>query len=110
MILLSRSADALAKIAGPYGCPNLVDYFPIDSFTVIDINNFDATIRRIETAISENFYEQKKEQLLVSRNLVLDKYNLFPFIVDLYSQMPATNEKPITPIPGRKFFTLIGAK
>jgi hypothetical protein len=101
-----KIADPFLGLSYPFyhGCPNLADYFSIDSFTAIDINDFDAAIRSIEKAISENYYEQKKEQLLASRNLVLDKYNLFPFIVNLCAQMPTTNEKiPITLYPEESF-------
>lgn len=97
-----KLSDAFLGFAYPfyYGDPNLTDYFPVDSFTAVDIRNVEASIRSIEKAISENYYEQRKKQLLLSRNLVLDQYNLFPFIVDLCSKMPAAKEKiPITLYP-----------
>jgi hypothetical protein len=101
-----KLSDAFLGLSYPfyYGCPNLADYFSIDSFTAIDINNFDDAVRAIEKAISENYYDQKKDQLIVARNLVLDKYNFFPFIADLCAQLPAANEKiPVTLYPEYTF-------
>jgi hypothetical protein len=90
-----KIGDAFLGFSYPiyYGCPNLADYFPVDSFTTIEIYDFADAARTIEKAISENYYERAKDQLMAARNLVLDKYNLFPLMSDLFSKMPVTSEK-----------------
>lgn len=65
-----------------YGCPNLNEYFPRESYTPIDINNFSESLSEIIKTIRENKYEKSIQHILASRNLVLDKYNLFALIAD----------------------------
>lgn len=65
-----------------FGCPNLEEYFPEKSFSRINIYDFDQSIRMIENIIDENLYERDLSYLEQSKDLVLNKYNLFPAIVD----------------------------
>ena len=63
-----------------YGCTNVEDYFPKESLTQIDINNFEKTIAIIDKAIANDTYEKAQDALAESKNLVLDKYNMFEYI------------------------------
>jgi hypothetical protein len=66
-----------------YGCPNLSDYFPAGSYKTIDIHEFDRTVAEMEEAIEGGEYERSVHDILMARDLVLKKYNLFPTIVEL---------------------------
>lgn len=66
-----------------YGCTNLKDYFPEDSFIEIDIHDFDRSLAVIQNAIKNGEYEKRIDAIARSRELVLKKYNLFSVIADL---------------------------
>ena len=59
------------------GCPNVLEYFSSKSMTPIDINDFEKSVEIIEKIINSNAYENSINELLHSKELILDKYNLF---------------------------------
>jgi hypothetical protein len=71
-----------------YGCTNLEDYFPKDSNIRIDIHDPDA-VDRVREGISSDQWLRQRDAIAEARNLVLDKHQLFPWLVDKISQ----NEK-----------------
>jgi len=83
-----KLADSFLGFAVPiyYGCPNILDYFSEKSLLVIDINNFDDTISTIKKAIEEDIYDKKIDAIKISRNQVLNEYNIF----NLMSKMANT--------------------
>jgi hypothetical protein len=66
-----------------YGCPNLGEYFPPESFRQFDISEPKKALKIIDDAISGNTYDDSQEHLRVARELVLEKYNLFAAIASL---------------------------
>lgn len=66
-----------------YGCPNIDDYFHQNSLTKIDISNPKKSIKVIENGMNEDLYEKRFEKMKKNRELVLDRYNLFPFIINI---------------------------
>lgn len=68
-----------------YGCKNIKDYFPEESYSIIDIEHpFDA-FKIIETEIGGGAYESNIPHIEASRNRVLNDYNLMivlPGLVD----------------------------
>ena len=78
------------------------DYFPKDSLTQIDINDFDQTIALIDHAIADNAYEKAQKSLEESKNLVLDKYNMFEYIASLCDTLnPDAKKEQVTLKPCR---------
>ena len=63
-----------------YGCSNINDYFPVGALQVIDINDIQSSIQSIEKCLEENIYEKNFNLIVESRNLLLDAYNIFPFL------------------------------
>jgi len=80
-----KISDAYLGGAYPlyYGCPNLDEYFPKGSFTKIDIADVQGSIDTIERAIESGIYEKSLSDIAKSRDLVLDKYNLFPMLTEI---------------------------
>jgi len=80
-----KIADCFLSYTLPvyYGCTNLGDYFPEKSFVKIDINNYQESCRTIEGILKEDIWEDRIEAIKEARELVLNKYQLFPFISDL---------------------------
>ena len=79
-----KLVDSFLGLSYPiyYGCTNLEQYFPRTSFSRIDINNFEEARRIIENVLSQRTYERCFPSLVDSKNLVLDKYNLFALLAE----------------------------
>jgi hypothetical protein len=59
------------------------DYFPVGSYVHINISNIDRCIEIIESTLrNQKHYENAIPSLQIARNNVLNKYNLFPLIID----------------------------
>lgn len=63
-----------------YGCPNINDYFPRQSFVSIDIDDISQSLRIIDESISNQLYEKSIENIQDSKMLILNKYNVFEII------------------------------
>lgn len=68
-----------------YGCTNIEDYFPIKSLLRIDIDDFDATIDTLESAISGDIYSNHQRHIIEARDLVLGRYNIFQLMANICS-------------------------
>lgn len=90
-----KLADAFLAHCYPfyYGCPNIYDYFPARSLTVIDINDFEGSLSIIEDAITTGMYRESYRELAEARALVLDKYNLFALIDEICSTIHSDPER-----------------
>lgn len=78
-----KLADPFLSGAFPlyYGCPNLCDYFPAESFLFIDIFDRPATLNKIRVVLdNENFYTERLDALYEARRLVMEDYNLLNMI------------------------------
>ncbi|MFW8601948.1 glycosyltransferase family 10 domain-containing protein [Desulfobacterota bacterium M19] len=65
-----------------HGCVNLSDYFPKESFIWIDIKDPRACVKKIKKIISQDDLAKRLPALEKARELVLEHYQLFPFIAD----------------------------
>lgn len=85
-----------------YGCPNAEKYFSPNSFIRIDINNFDASAKIIESILSDDsHYENHLKYIAAERLNVLNKYNLFPLLVSYMKNMDGdAKRKQISISPG----------
>lgn len=77
--LTEKLPDAFLGYTLPFyhGCPNADDYFPVESFISIDINDFDKSLDIIKSTIANNEYEDRLPYIIEARQRVLEKYNLF---------------------------------
>jgi hypothetical protein len=64
-----------------YGAPNITDYFPKEAIVKIDIEDPDVSAK-IKAIINSNLYEKNKSAIEKSCNLVLEKYQFFPYFSD----------------------------
>lgn len=74
-----KLADPFLGLALPfyYGCPNVEDYFPPESFIRIDIRDPEQALATLRTAMAENAYEKRLPALREARRRVMFEYNLF---------------------------------
>jgi hypothetical protein len=71
-----------------YGCPNLEDYFPADSFVRIDIDDHQTASRIIRQTVNSGEYEKRLPAIRKARDLVLNQYQFFPFLVNELRSYP----------------------
>jgi len=62
-----------------FGCTNLAEFFPPESFISIDIREPDA-VDRVREAIETDLWLKRRDAIAEARRLVLDHYQLFPYI------------------------------
>ena len=97
-----KLADAFLANCLPFycGCPNIADYFPVDSFITIDINNVEETAKIIRRAIADNAYEKRLAAIAEARRRVLDEHNFYALVSRLIQELEKN-----TPFrrPGQKF-------
>ena len=62
-----------------YGCTNITDYFPKESFVKIDVKNT-KSIDIIKKTINSNLYNKNFKAIAYARKLILEKYQFFPFL------------------------------
>ena len=85
-----------------YGCTNMADYVPRQAFEPIDIHRPDEAIKMIDAQIKQNRYEQSRKALSDAKQLMLDKYNMFEYIVSLCDTLEASVPKQeVTIMPCR---------
>lgn len=66
-----------------YGCTNLADYFPAESFIEIDINDLEGTVELIRNLLEGGEYERRLSAIVEARRLVLNEYNMFAVLAKL---------------------------
>lgn len=76
-----------------YGCTNLSDYFPAEAFQPIDIRNFEKATAIIDRCIVEHKYEKSQLILKESKELALEKYNMFNYMATLCDTLDASLPK-----------------
>lgn len=69
-----------------WGCPNVGDYFHPDALEIIDVNDFDGSLRVIERILTDpGHYARHKEALDRAKSIYLDQLQLFPHLARLLS-------------------------
>ena len=95
-----KIADAILGYAIPiyYGCTNIDSYFPKEAIIHIDINNHEETYNIIERILSNpiQIYEEKMPYLKEARQLLLDKYNIFPMLESFITTVPSPKNEVVS--------------
>ncbi|MDI9371019.1 MAG: hypothetical protein GX181_07635 [Synergistaceae bacterium] len=104
-----KLADCYLGGAFPFywGCPNLEEYFSSGAFAPIDIERPEEAVGVMLEAMESGVFERSAPLLRESRELVLNRYNLFPTLVSMLAEMPESNPEPVTVRP-EESFTLRG--
>lgn len=78
-----KLSDCLLSFTMPIycGCTNIDDFFPKKAIVKIDINSTNV-IEKINEVVNSDLWEENLESIITARQLILDKYQLFPFIVN----------------------------
>ncbi|MGO4918551.1 glycosyltransferase family 10 domain-containing protein [Maribacter spongiicola] len=76
-----------------YGCTNLEKYFDKNAYSLIDINDFESSVKIIEDILEKEYCEQRIAQIQEAKELVLDKYNLFALLASQFDTMDSNATK-----------------
>jgi hypothetical protein len=89
-----KIADAYLSWTMPiyYGCTNIEDFFPENSFIKINIHEPEASIETIEKCMRDRLFEKNQKALGEARELVLNKYQFFPFVSKIAKDHAADGE------------------
>lgn len=79
-----KLSDCFLGLSLPFycGCTNLADYFPEESFILIDLQDIEKSASIIHEAIASNQFEKRLPALIEARRLVMEEYNLVNYIGD----------------------------
>jgi hypothetical protein len=99
-----KLADAFLGLTLPFycGCPNVREYFPTESFIPINMNEPEAAIEIIRTAIANNEYKKRLPAIIEARRRVLYEYNFFALVAREISNRHTTDE---TIEPGGRIYS-----
>jgi hypothetical protein len=64
------------------GCMNIEEYFPKGSIVIIDLNDFEKSRKMITHTVMNNLWGKNIKALMEARELVLNKYQFFPRMVN----------------------------
>lgn len=85
-----------------YGCNNIEEYFQDDSYIPINIDEIDKSIKVIENAIRNDYYEKYFKQIKKSKNKILNEYNIFPMLINFVKSHDISLKKEIITIHNEK--------
>ncbi len=94
-----KIADCFLSYCMPlyFGATNICKYFPDGSYVWIDITNPQQAIKKIKQVIYSDLWLSNLEAIIKARELVLNKYQMFPHIEYLISNsQDICNNKIIT--------------
>ena len=74
-----------------YGCTNIDDYFPSEAMLKIDINKPDEATELIKEAVASDLWLKRRDAIAHARELILEKHQFFPFIVNEIHKFKAHN-------------------
>lgn len=80
-----KLADCFLGYSVPiyYGCPNMSDYFPRDSYVSINLENYEESLEIIADLLKKpNEYERRLDAVGEARQRILGKYNLPSMLSD----------------------------
>jgi hypothetical protein len=102
-----KLADAYLGFCLPiyFGCTNVADYFPPESFVQIDIRNYEGARDTIKRVILENVYERRLPAIIEARRRVLQDYATFPQLARLIEErhQPVNHQFNPGRILGRRY-------
>ena len=79
-----------------FGCTNLDDFFDKRSYALIDLNNWELSLQKINEAISdEQFYKSRIDAIRSSKELILQKYNLLFMINEIVEYNHTSNARSV---------------
>jgi hypothetical protein len=107
-----KLADAFVGNCFPlyWGAPNIHQYFDGDALKQIDIDDVDASIRVIETAIHQDLYKRSQDKIAHERHKIFNQYHPYATYLEILHQLPESKPFPITIKPHHSFKYSLGTR
>lgn len=85
-----KISDAFLSWSMPIysGCRNISRYFPEGSLIKVDLNKPEEALEIIKQAIADKLWDKNIDAIKEAREMVLNKYQLFPMVADLIKNKP----------------------
>jgi GR25 family glycosyltransferase involved in LPS biosynthesis/tetratricopeptide (TPR) repeat protein len=61
-----------------WGCPNVADIVNSDTFVLLDMNDFEGSLRLIQTALAEHWWEKRLPAIRKEKERILEYWGFFP--------------------------------
>mgnify|MGYP001248928895 FL=1 len=92
-----KIADCFLSWTMPFyfGAPNINKYFPKDSFVLINPKKPKKALDKIKRSVDEGIWEKNIGAIKEARELILNKYQFFPFIVNEINKRDAKTDRLI---------------
>lgn len=92
-----KLADCFLSWCLPFywGAPNILKYFPEKSFISLDPNSPDEALKIIEETIANKEWEKRLDAIAEARDLVLNRYQFFPFVANMIKKDIALKEDKV---------------
>ena len=72
-----------------YGCKNIERYFDKNAYRLIDIHDFEASVKIIEEGIANNLHNKYHQSIIQAKKQVMEVHNIFPMLINqLETQNP----------------------
>jgi hypothetical protein len=78
-----------------YGCSNLEEFFPVDSFIRIDIGKPKEAIETIRRTLREDEWDRRLPALKEARRRVLYEYQIFPMLAKLIKEESGVEQQKL---------------
>lgn len=90
-----KLSDPLLCWAFPFyhGCTNVEDDIPATAFDYIDINNPDQVVNQIMTAVKEDLWDKRKNDISIARDIVFSEFNIMKKFAQIAHQLIALDPK-----------------
>jgi hypothetical protein len=100
-----KLADSFLSWCLPFywGAPNIDSYFPKESYISLDIHDHKGSLEKIQDAIRNREWERRLDAIAEARNLVLNKYQFFPFISSLLKEQASSAPARAYHIPANPY-------
>ena len=81
-----------------YGCPNINDYFDDGAYSLVDINDFNASCNIIKSVVENKIFSESIRDIEKAKRQILDDYNMFNMIALAIDKLVSKDNNDINDI------------
>jgi hypothetical protein len=79
-----------------WGCPNLSEYIPKESYVRLDLCSFESDAEKIKKTIENNTWEEKLPYIKQAKEKILNTLNFFPRLKHIIDSLPTSSSSSLT--------------
>lgn len=91
-----KIADCFARMTMPiyWGCPNITEYFPAEAMIIIDENDLEGSLEKIEEAVRTDLWSKNFDALVEAHNRVYKEHSFGPYLSRLIKKYYTPTSEP----------------